>query len=119
MGPGRADNEDLPVASRTQGLELFREEHGRYPDLVVLHSNYWDVAQIVLFREGEALEEEYVRLMRPWLDNAAKVANFLQVRAHHCSCVLHFGRLPCAFHALLQSSTPHMEQKVDAAPCPR
>lgn len=59
---------------------MFKEEHGRYPDLVVLHSNYWDIAQIVLFRQWDAPEWEYVRYMQPWLSNAAKVAAFLKVR---------------------------------------
>ena len=67
-------------AAPPQGLEQFREEHGRYPDLVVLHSNYWDIAQIVLFRWWEAWEPEYVALMRDWLERADKVARFLEVR---------------------------------------
>ena len=67
-----------------QALEVFKEEHGRYPDLVVLHSNYWDVAQIVLFRQEDGLEHAYGPLMKTWLANAEKVAKFLQVWAH-CS----------------------------------
>ena len=63
-----------------QGLELFKEEHGRYPDLVVLHSNYWDVAQIVMFREWDAPEWNYVNTLQTWLANADKVASFLKVR---------------------------------------
>ena len=62
-----------------QGLEMFKEEHGRYPDLVVLHSNYWDVAQIVLFREEDGWEQAYGPLMNKWLENAEKAAKFLQV----------------------------------------
>ncbi len=60
-------------------MELFKQEHGRYPDLVVLHSNYWDIAQIVLFRKWDAPEAEFVRTMQPWLHNAAKVATYLKV----------------------------------------
>ena len=87
-------------------MELFKEEHGRYPDLVVLHSNYWDIAQIVLFRQWDAPEWEYVRYLLPWLSNAAKVAAFLKVRClaplcfqnstfiHHRCCS------PCAFMLL-------------------
>jgi len=60
-------------------LEVFKEEHGRYPDLVVLHSNYWDVAQIVLFREDDGQEHAYGPLMKIWLANAEKVGKFLQV----------------------------------------
>ena len=67
-------------AAPPQGLEQFRDEHGRYPDLVVLHSNYWDIAQIVLYRWWEAWEPEYVALMRDWLERADKVARFLEVR---------------------------------------
>lgn len=66
-----------------QGLEVFNEEHGRYPDLVVLHSNYWDVAQIVLFREDDGKEHAYGPLMKAWLANAEKVAKFLQVPPVH------------------------------------
>ena len=62
-----------------QGLEVFKEEHGRYPDLVVLHSNYWDVAQIVLFREDDGREHAYGPLMKASLANAEQVAKFLQV----------------------------------------
>jgi len=58
---------------------VFKEEHGRYPDLVVLHSNYWDVAQIVLFREDDGQEHAYGPLMKIWLANAEKVGKFLQV----------------------------------------
>ena len=62
-----------------QGLEVFKEEHGRYPDLVVLHSNYWDVAQIVLYREDDIQEPAYAPLMKKWLENAEKTAKFLKV----------------------------------------
>ena len=71
----------LECCRAPQGLEQFREEHGRYPDLVVLHSNYWDIAQIVLFRWWEAWEPEYVVLMRDWLARAEKVARFLEVKS--------------------------------------
>lgn len=72
-----------------QGLEMFKEEHGRYPDLVVLHSNYWDVAQIVLFREDDGREHAYGPLMKAWLANAEKVAKFLQVSpSPHCESVI-------------------------------
>ena len=56
-----------------------RGRHGRYLDLVVLHSNYWDVAQIVMFREDDRLEHAYGPLMKAWLANAEKVASFLRV----------------------------------------
>ena len=72
-----------------QGLEVFKEEHGRYPDLVVLHSNYWDVAQIVLFRGDDGKEHAYGPLMKAWLANAEKVGKFLQVHESphwHTSC---------------------------------
>ena len=62
---------------------MYKEEHGRYPDLVVLHSNYWDVAQIVLFREEDGWEQAYGPLMKKWLENAEKAAKFLQVM---CLC---------------------------------
>ncbi len=75
--PGTLDLHGLCVWM--QGLEVFKEEHGRYPDLVVLHSNYWDVAQIVLFREDDRKEHAYGPLMKAWLANAEKVGTFLQV----------------------------------------
>ena len=80
-----------PGAAAPQGLEQFREEHGRYPDLVVLHSNYWDIAQIVLFRWWEAWEPEYVALMADWLARADKAARFLQVRAAAASPLARLG----------------------------
>ena len=46
---------------------------------MVLHSNYWDVAQIVLFREEDGWEHAYGPLMKKWLENAEKAAKFLQV----------------------------------------
>ncbi len=67
------------IGDCVQALDVFKEEHGRYPDLVVLHSNYWDVAQIVLFRQEDGLEHAYGPLMKTWLANAEKVAKFLQV----------------------------------------
>ena len=77
---GRSANSRLRYhAAALQGLEQFREEHGRYPDLVVLHSNYWDIAQIVLFRWWEGWEAEYGALLRDWLERAEKVGRFLEV----------------------------------------
>ena len=70
----------MPHVCRAQGLEQFKREHGRYPDLVVLHSNYWDIAQIVLFRWWEGWEPEYTQLMLDWLARAEKVAAYLEVR---------------------------------------
>ena len=71
----------LRMCYGAQGLEQFRREHGRYPDLVVLHSNYWDIAQVVLFRWWEGWEPEYTQLMLDWLARAEKVATYLEVRA--------------------------------------
>ena len=84
MGRANTGNHTLlspACVSAAQGLEQFRREHGRYPDLVVLHSNYWDIAQVVLFRWWEGWEPEYTQLMLDWLARAEKVATYLEVRA--------------------------------------
>ncbi|BDA50920.1 hypothetical protein COCOBI_17-1390 [Coccomyxa sp. Obi] len=78
----------LPLERSQAGMELFKQEHGRYPDLVVLHSNYWDIAQIVLFRQWDAPEADYVRTMQPWLHNAAKVASYLKAKAEETGMML-------------------------------
>ncbi|KAK9907706.1 hypothetical protein WJX75_008525 [Coccomyxa subellipsoidea] len=78
----------LPLERTQAGLELFKEEHGRYPDLVVLHSNYWDVAQIVMFREWDAPEWNYVNTLQTWLANADKVASFLKEKAEETGMML-------------------------------
>lgn len=56
---------------------------------MVLHSNYWDVAQIVLFREEDGWEHAYGPLMKKWLENADKAAKFLQVM---CLCLTPWRR---------------------------
>jgi hypothetical protein len=76
------------AALPAQGVEQFAREHGRYPDLVVLHSNYWDIAQIVLFRWWEGWEPEYTALMLEWLARADKVAAYLQARRAAAPLVL-------------------------------
>ena len=96
-----------------QGLEVFKEEHGRYPDLVVLHSNYWDVAQIVLFREDDGQEHAYGPLMKAWLANAEKVAQFLQVtpvQATHAIVCL-------ALHALSWRSCSYQRKGITSHTC--
>jgi hypothetical protein len=72
--PQGFDGHLLP--GRAQGFEVYQQERGAYPDMVVLNSNSWDIAQLGLSKAGrDILKHE--QLPRAWLQDWIAAAESL------------------------------------------
>lgn len=66
----------MDLWARGQGLELYRQERGAEPDMVVLNSNSWDIAQLRFSEEGRAILE-HEELPQSWLQRWIATADSL------------------------------------------
>eukprot|EP00884_Botryococcus_braunii_P011908 jgi/Botrbrau1/20718/Bobra.0058s0047.1 len=76
--PGKKHEDRIGEARERilKGLELYQQERGTYPDMVVLNSNSWDIAQLGLSKAGrDILQRE--ELPQSWLQDWIAAAESL------------------------------------------